>query len=353
MKILLKKHVEYYRYTVAKVVFLQVYNQYHLLKDITESNIMLVVNNNSQEKLCISILKKPTCNSLRNYRTNIYYLEPEYKRQKNKNRNELSEDYSIHSLNSEFENLFKTTIEEAFTDGSSFLKKFDYSSQHLFDYYYSIAEKEIVNHGNQFFYKYFSKDKVKENAHKVNDGIISFSHPKYFNDPFDCNCSLSSNEDMRDRFRVLCLTPNYKNILMWSYYSQNHEGYCFPYYNQNIVEKVKALNIPGVCIFGNVKYKDKRPPQKKSVCSFSFTDLVFYIDATFTKYKKWKHEQEFRFVIFSKDEMKDFEEIELDVSLIYEGCQGAKVAVSNSLGKELKIIKLIKDTTAYTLRDKG
>lgn len=75
----------------------------------------------------------------------------------------------------------------------------------------------------------------------MNDGYLSFSHPKFFNDPFNCNFLLENNSDMSEKIRVLCLTYEYDNILMWSYYSQSHKGYCFEFSHQNLINKIKSL----------------------------------------------------------------------------------------------------------------
>ena len=219
----------------------------------------------------------------------------------------------------------------------------------LLDYYFNRALEKIDKDGKyKQLYKYYSEKSINDNNHGVNDGKLSFSHPNYFNDSFDCNCTLANNQDMSDKFRVLCLTHQYDNILMWSYYADNHKGYCFGFLFNDLIECVSDLTIKGICIYGNLKYSIKRPKQKSKVNFFSFTDLNFYINATFTKYSEWKHEKESRFVIISQHINNDFISISTRINKIYGGCKSKKNSISSN-GKSLNVYKLDKDVIKYKL----
>ena len=154
---------------------------------------------------------------------------------------------------------------------------------------------------NKSVYKYYSKDTIVENKYDRTKGDISFSHPSTFNDPFDCNIYFEDNKDKSDMFRVLCLTEDQNNILMWSYYADDHKGYCLRYDLKDIIKAVNELNLNGLCVIGEVIYSDSRPNIKKEVKNFSYTDIRHYIDVSFTKYKEWNHEREIRMVIISND----------------------------------------------------
>lgn len=60
MNILLKDQIDNYRFAVAKIVFLLVEDRYKYIEDIPYSNLMLVRNIETKEKIYISILSKPT-----------------------------------------------------------------------------------------------------------------------------------------------------------------------------------------------------------------------------------------------------------------------------------------------------
>lgn len=90
----------------------------------------------------------------------------------------------------------------------------------------------------------------------LNSELYFASHTS-FNDPFDCNLALRTlssftnkeynrffnkkvfgkGKDLKDfrkklisekaKVGILCMSQDYKNILMWSHYAKNHEGLCF------------------------------------------------------------------------------------------------------------------------------
>lgn len=348
MKILLKEQIDNYRFAVAKVIFLLVENRYEFITDIRESNLMIVSDKIKKQDIYVSILGKPTPKIPEKSSVLIFYQKASYGRYKD---NESIRQKKL-LLSEAFDKLFAEAIEIAFTDVLLFLEKFQFAHYDIIEYYFLEAEKKILNDLEKAkAYKYFSKDTVSRNNHLVNDGRLSFSHPKFFNDPFDCNCSLSNNIDMSEKFRVLCLTHQHDNILMWSYYSQSHQGYCFQLSYQNLIDEIKRIDVSGLCIYGKLNYNQKRPAQKSKVNYFSFTDLKFYIDAIFTKYLEWKHEKEYRFVIISQQLTNDFVPVQVSIEKIYEGCLGDGNSVYNSGKEMLKTTKLSKDDIEYKLND--
>lgn len=343
MYILLKEQIENYRYAVGKLIFLIEYNNLSLISDLKDSNSMLVFDEVKQKYFYISIFKKPTKEFEEDYPVQIFYQKGNInKKLSGKNKAEFF------MLNPDFEKRYAEAIEAAFTDTKHFFQDIPPKYFDLFKYYFLIAEKKITEDMSAF-YKYLSKKTVDRNNYQVNDGYLSFSHPKYFNDPFDCNYVLENNIDMSGKLRVLCLTKKFDNILMWSYYSDSHQGYCFELVKNSIVEKITGIGLTGLCVYGPVNYSKKRPEIKKQVKTFSFTDLMHYVDAAFTKYYDWKHEDECRFVIISNELVSDFISIQVDVSKVYEGCLGNESPVLNSSGESLNMIKLAKDDIGYRL----
>ncbi len=352
MRILLKEQIEYYRYTVAKVVFLEAYKEYELLEDIANSNCLRVYNKLTKEVLYISLFgeaKGATKTIDKSFPTHIYYEKKNFNihREKQENKGLI-----VYSLNNEFDRLFENAIENAFINTAAYFENLSSNNIELFEYYFSEAHKKILTYSR--FCKYYSKDKEEVIKHDAKEGTLSFTHPKHFNDPFDCNCSLSNNADMSDKFRVLCLTTQYDNILMWSYYSNNHKGYCFEYVIHTLLDQIKRNNLKGLCVFGNVTYSDKRPAQKSEVDRFSFTDLDHYIRAVFTKYKRWEHEDECRFVIISNNfaDYKESVQISTTIDRVYVGCLGEELKESQNDARKLEVIKLLKDNKEYSLNAK-
>ncbi len=114
---------------------------------------------------------------------------------------------------------------------------------------------------------------------------MSFSHPKHFNDPFDCNCYYADGHSMMDFFRVFCFTHAADNILMWSYYANSHAGYALEYSYASLLDKIHSLKVDGLCVYGPVEYIDKRPNTRSNSNQFSYSNLNFYIKATFANSK--------------------------------------------------------------------
>lgn len=355
MKILLKEQISNFRFAIAKFVFLLVETKYKYIEDIKNSNLMLVLDNNSNEEIYISILAKPTKTIPKKKKVIIYYQSQKYKLYEGK---KIEKYHTILKLSDKFDFKFEEAIQLIFMDYDTFSKKYsliDNSKIYeiIVKYFFSNAIDSLREKYNKNTpYKYYSYDSVRNNNHEINDGSIAFTHPKSFNDPFDCNCILSNSTSLKDNFRVLCITQQYDNILMWSYYATNHTGFCFQYSYDNLIDLITDLPLSGICIFGKIDYNLTRPAQKTRVNRFSYTDLKFYIDAVFTKFKEWEHEREYRFVIISDKipQSDDAISINSNITRIYKGCSSnANNLPTKSDGTHLPTIQLYKDPSTYRL----
>ena len=348
MLILEKEQVESYRYMIAKTVFLILHPMYELLENIPDSNVMLVqAQSRNEVPFYVSLLKGPTVKGDFKEKLYVYYQSAPYARQMKQAKTEAG---SIRLLEHRFDDLYKMYFEMAFLDPDRFYALLD-----SYAWKEAIIKDLFVTSGqvHQKLYKYLSADTVSMNRHQVNDGFLSFSHPSVFNDPFDCNCVFANNLMMQDLFRVLCLTPEHKNILMWSYYAENHKGFCFQYDMSDLIEQIKKIEHNGICIMGNVRYSSIRPKQKAPSNQFSFTDISFYIDAAFTKFEEWKHEREYRFVLIS-NQLKHkgtFIPFQAMIEKAYEGVQGRVGYVEDSHHVRMPSIPLFKDDVKYQLNE--
>ncbi|STO91735.1 DUF2971 domain-containing protein [Fluoribacter dumoffii] len=124
-------------------------------------------------------------------------------------------------------------------------------------------------------------------------------------------------------YGVLSLTTDPQNILMWTYYANNHEGYCIEFeldfvkiqeisglsdfsvkkYMQNFIEGKEILSLythnNEFALFG-VNYSEELPLIKiedllKLPESYERTKLILR-NTVGTKFKDWAHEKEFRIV---------------------------------------------------------
>lgn len=221
--------------------------------------------------------------------------------------------------------------------------------------------------GSHIGYKYRSKESIDKNSHGVCNGTISFLPPSYMNDPFDCNCVFRNNADMSNYFKLFCMAPTWKNILMWSYYADNHEGYCLGYRIEDILNELEKNPIDnGIVVFGHVDYKQVRPNYVTATNTFSFTQMNTYIQVAFTKFKKWEHENESRFVIISPPKIMDNNDksdgtsspkdpniIEITVPIVeaYAGCMNDSKWISSGglTGAGIVPSEVIKHDTDYDL----
>ena len=80
MRVILKKQIESYRLTVAKIIFLSTEKKYTMIRDIKDSSLMLVHNKDLDKDIYISILAKPVYTSENEHPIHIFYQKRSYKK---------------------------------------------------------------------------------------------------------------------------------------------------------------------------------------------------------------------------------------------------------------------------------
>ena len=238
--------INLFRKTVLFDCFIDCYS--NIFKEIhpsDEFNCLLAYLNDTNKKCAIFLMEKPTDKMLQKYKNFIifvYYIKVPKDSDDGIIRRELSKEY-IHEIVTIGENSFSQI-----SDDSILVRNFKKSDTIKLD---------------EIYYKYYSSDmKDKSILNKIlYSGLVSFVNPELFNDPFDCDYQNTVTGEKKDKFKVLCLTPNDKNILMWSYYGNNHKGYCLGY-NKDLILQELDKRYSGICFIGNVSYKKKRPAYK-------------------------------------------------------------------------------------------
>jgi hypothetical protein len=91
-------------------------------------------------------------------------------------------------------------------------------------------------------------------------------------------------ERINNTYGILCLTADAFNFLMWSYYSDSHNGFCIGYDTDKLIDS----GIFGMG--GKVIYRTKFPlfPIFHDESESAFVNIFF------TKGKIWEHEREYR-----------------------------------------------------------
>lgn len=315
-----------FRYSIAKICFLEAYqNRYSLIADLPGTNCIKVkvekdnVGYDREKKdsvIIASLLRAPTDNSLLNGEISVIVF-------KQKTSIYIDDRKKIEIFSEEFNFRFEYSFRLAIQNSAEYYKSL------------SNSEKILLRHCivNEYFeeddicYKYFSQNSILNDRYNLLNGKISFADPNLFNDPFDVNCHFSNGIDISNLFRVFCVAPKNNEILMWSYYGDNHKGFCLEYRKNDILNAISNIPFQGICLVGKVKYSDNRPQQRSRINQISYTELKFYINAAFTKYKKWEHEEEYRFVMLSYGNPWSSSYIQGDawVYNIFEGCKSSAV----------------------------
>ncbi len=189
-------------------------------------------------------------------------------------------------------------------------------------------------------YKYYSVN-MNSLAALINK-YSWYSHPKAFNDPFDANLIYGDNLDKLGLFsldgthtgkfsdiRILSLTSNEKNLLMWSHYASSHTGFCIEFTDYTDEEIDEFRSMGGI----DSKIKDdqlniiRNAKEVEYLSTKKINDFTFkipLIDKDFEKYVKslgetgpmiisrkimqtifmkhtnWEEEKEFRLLICGK-----------------------------------------------------
>ena len=200
----------------------------------------------------------------------------------------------------------------------------------------------------KFLYRYFSRDKYTERIFKHNK--LYFRNPNKFNDPFDCKALLTLERDWNqeeyikfvmnnaidsigrnldneekqlykesaikvfknsdknqlsrninntikeclyksiNEFRILCLSRNYNDILMWSHYAEGHRGFVLQFDTKALLENFKQ---PPQEVF--------YPPNKSfpSIKDFNEKNCVHMF--LITKSSQWEYEEEWRILMHIED----------------------------------------------------
>ncbi len=214
----------------------------------------------------------------------------------------------------------------------------------------------------------------------LKDNMLYLASPNDFNDPFDCRINanfalLSSKEedeyinelainnfaeterqgkdfkkvllDFEERFKnkkefqksndsllfeyqnesysIFSCCKEWNNIAMWSYYANNHKGFCIGFWTK----KMKDSNYFGK--LGEVVYQSEYPEIKPSVAKKDEKLIINSFIETHTKAKVWANEKEYRFMAnhFPKVLSLDDRLVQIDNSFFAEIILGINMSSSD------------------------
>jgi len=198
---------------------------------------------------------------------------------------------------------------------------------------------------NNLFYKF--RDFGEYTDKIILNSEFYFSSPLSFNDPFDCNLSYRNfysqqelqkaythkriwdNGKIIDLYRksikiliekigVFSMSSDYKDIIMWSHYANEHKGLvfeldkneCTSFFEQKIIGKRTLSNITYENNYELLSYFNDIEREAKTLLTY--------------KYKSWEYEKEYRIIDFQSKGLKKF-----DKKLIKRIFFGAKSDILN------------------------
>ena len=115
----------------------------------------------------------------------------------------------------------------------------------------------------KYFYKYKSVEKIEFLLDIISRSRFYMPSVKELNDPMEglyniINHHAGSNyysgtpvmdasfEDELSKYKILSLTTEKDNIVMWSHYAKNFNGVCIEIKADNLMQKVKQVNYCGI-----------------------------------------------------------------------------------------------------------
>lgn len=166
-------------------------------------------------------------------------------------------------------------------------------------------------------------------------------------------------ENNRKTYKLFCVTNDYKNLLMWSHYANNHKGICIGFKTHNHNNKTIFKFLPksisddpqvkrikhGFLNVNKVNYPETRlmPPP---INPFNYTKQEF-IEFMYTKTVDWEYENEYRIVL--PDLAFKYKSLTIDLNEIKEIRFGALVSdkTISLLASKLCSIKEYDDCKFY------
>lgn len=182
------------------------------------------------------------------------------------------------------------------------------------EYYYEIKSNSLYNY-----------TKVNKNTlRNIINNTLWCSNTKNFNDPVDPFIKKNSYDKsynyLLERMKVACLTTHNDSTLMWSHYSDKHQGICIEYDINNVIDKTNIIlkkisynkkaisfniieNIKDIIISYDTKNIDSFliSPNFVSNALIDNKPLNHIIELFMVKSKEWEYEDEYRILFYDEE----------------------------------------------------
>ena len=150
---------------------------------------------------------------------------------------------------------------------------------------------------------------IKYVAETLNNNRIYLNDGRNFNDPFEITVADNHNKEIRrlEGLHILSLTNSYRKKLMWSHYTESHQGVC-------LTVKVPRNLVYPICYSSRRVYEDSNVAEiiassqrklknyhTKNNISKDYSSLSRDKKIAYIKDKKWMYENEYR-IVFDRDD---------------------------------------------------
>jgi hypothetical protein len=128
------------------------------------------------------------------------------------------------------------------------------------------------------------------------------------------NCSLESRNRIFADHRILSLSSNKKEILLWSHYADEHKGVCLEYKTLELYDDKQSMHgiyfdpaqvnyqnqthTPNNLLFASKVDYESKLPKKHNLLNDDSIELRIFI---YTKYLGWNYENEWRIFLHKED----------------------------------------------------
>lgn len=162
--------------------------------------------------------------------------------------------------------------------------------------------------------KYCDRNGINILRHKA----LKLSSIDEFNDPFEFRLAKCGDENVnrafkvlydfqKNAYRVVCLSANFNNLIMWSHYSKNHTGLLITFDTSQILVDGQKLS-DHVQEVDYVEDMILVPDNFPAIGKAEQVSIIY--KSTHKKYKDWKYEQEYRAIVnFDHAEKKRYIDI--------------------------------------------
>ncbi|EKV57951.1 tetratricopeptide repeat protein [Brachyspira hampsonii] len=161
-----------------------------------------------------------------------------------------------------------------------------------------------IKNNTLYNYTILDKDRLKS----VLNGQLWVGNTNKFNDPIDPLIKKNRDNEaynyLLEKIKVSCLTTHNDNTLMWSHYSDKHQGICIEYDISNISKRKEI-------IFKKIKYHTKMNRYNSftsndnlTIRNFvldEYTEINYIIESFAIKSKEWEYEDEYRILFYDEE----------------------------------------------------